>query len=65
MHGSGGCREVVIVRLAITDVAELIATALVEPKLSVGTSTAPDGVDVKAAVSVTVPVNPFAGVTSW
>ena len=41
----------------------LIVTGLVEPKLSVGGSTAPVGPAVIAAASATLPVNPPAGVT--
>jgi len=40
-----------------------IFTGLVEPKLNVGRSWAPDGLDVIAAVSVTLPVKPPLGVT--
>ena len=38
-------------------------TGDVEPKLSVGWLIAPDGVEVMAAVNVTLPVKPFVGVT--
>jgi hypothetical protein len=38
-------------------------SGLVEPKLSVGASVAPVGLCVMAAVNVTLPVNPPAGVT--
>jgi hypothetical protein len=38
-------------------------TVEVDPKLKVGGSTAPAGLEVRAAVKVTVPVNPPAGAT--
>jgi hypothetical protein len=42
--------------------APVILTGVVVPKLRVGGATAPVGLDVTAAVSATLPVNPPAGV---
>jgi hypothetical protein len=53
---------VVTVRVAVCAAAPAIRTGLVEPKLSVGKYTAPFGLEVIAAVSVTLPVKPLAGV---
>jgi hypothetical protein len=55
--------EVRMVRVAVTGVVPLMATLEVDPKLKVGGSTAPVGLDVRAATKLTVPVNPPAGVT--
>jgi hypothetical protein len=49
-----------IVSVAVPPPALVTFTGLVAPKLTVGISCAPDGVDVTAAVSVTLPVNPPA-----
>ena len=54
---------VVMVRVAVAGLALVMLTGDVEPKLSVGTFAAPDGLAVTLAVSVTLPVNPFVGVT--
>jgi len=54
---------VVMVRVAVPAVAPVMSTGLVEPKLRVGGSTAPLGLEVTAAVNVTSPVKPLAGVT--
>jgi hypothetical protein len=51
------------VRVAVPALAPVIMTGLVEPKLTVGRSCAPTGLDVTAAVSVTLPVKPPLGVT--
>lgn len=55
--------EVRIVRVAVTGVVPVTITVGVEPKLKVGGSTAPAGLEVSAATKLTVPVNPPAGVT--
>ena len=47
-----------IVKMALAAFALEIVTGFVVPKLSVGGSTAPDGLAVTVALSVTVPVNP-------
>ena len=51
------------VSVAVAAEAPVIETGEVEPKLKVGSSEAPAGVLVSAAVRVTLPVNPPAGVT--
>jgi hypothetical protein len=50
-------------RVAVPAVAPGIFTGLVEPKLKVGGYTAPAGLEVTAAASVTLPVKPPPGVT--
>jgi hypothetical protein len=52
-----------MVRVAVPAVAPSMLTGLVEPKLKVGGYWAPVGLEVTAAVSVTLPVKPPAGVT--
>jgi hypothetical protein len=52
---------VAMVRVAIPAVVPVMLTGLVEPKLSVGKSCAPDGLDVMAAVRATLPVKPPLG----
>ena len=52
-----------MVRVAEPAAAPVIVTGLVVPKLKVGKLVAPVGLEVTAAASVTVPVNPPAGVT--
>ena len=52
-----------IVSVAVPAVVPVILTGLVEPKLNVGRSWAPVGVEVTAAVITTLPVNPPEGVT--
>jgi hypothetical protein len=52
-----------MVRVAIPAAALVIFTGLVEPKLNVGGSWAPLGLEVIVAVSATLPVNPPLGVT--
>src|SRR5579863_599768 len=47
-----------IVRIALPGFALVMLTVFVVPKLRMGGSTAPDGLLVTAALSVTVPVNP-------
>jgi hypothetical protein len=54
---------VVTVRVAVAGLAPVITTGLVEPKLKVGKLTAPLGLDVIAALSVTEPVKPPIGET--
>lgn len=54
---------VVMVRVAIPAAGVVMLTLPVEPKFNAGNSTAPAGLDVIAAVRVTVPVNPPVGVT--
>ena len=54
---------VVKVRVAVPGLALVMLTGLVEPKLKVGTCCAPDGLDPRTAVKVTLPVKPLAGVT--
>jgi hypothetical protein len=51
-----------MVRVAVLAEAPVISTGLVEPKLKVGGYSAPAGLEVSAAVSVTLPVKPPAGV---
>lgn len=57
----GGVVE--MVRVAVRAEEPVMLTELVEPKLNVGRSDAPARLDVMAAVSVTSPVKPPAGVT--
>ena len=52
-----------MVRVAGTPVVPVMLTGLVEPKLQVGGFTAPAGLEVMAAASVTLPVKPPTGVT--
>src|ERR1019366_6442566 len=52
-----------MVRVAVPPLAPLIKTGLLDPKLKVGRFRAPIGLEVIAAVSATVPVNPGCGVT--
>jgi hypothetical protein len=52
-----------MVRVAVPGLTPVMLTGLVEPKLKVGGYWAPDGLEVTAAVSVTLPVNPPLGVT--
>jgi hypothetical protein len=47
-----------IVSVAFPAVDPVMLTGVVEPKLRVGRSTAPVGLDVMAAVSATLPVKP-------
>ena len=54
---------VLMVRVAVPAVVPVMLTGLVEPKLNVGRYSAPDGLDVIAAVSATLPVKPPVGVT--
>lgn len=49
--------------VAVPALELVMFTGLVEPKLKVGTLTAPLGLLTIAAVSVTLPVNPPLGVT--
>jgi hypothetical protein len=51
------------VRVAVPTLVLVMLTGLVELKLKVGGYWAPDGLEVMAAVSVTLPVKPPAGVT--
>ena len=51
------------VSVAVPAAAPVMLTGLVEPKLRVGGLTAPDGLEVIAAVNATLPVNPPLGVT--
>jgi hypothetical protein len=50
------------VRVAVPAVVPLMLTGVVDPKLKVGGYWAPTGLDVRAAVNVTLPVNPPLGV---
>ena len=52
-----------MVSVAVPAVVPVMPTGVVEPKLSVGRYCAPAGLEVTAAVSVTLPVKPPAGVT--
>jgi hypothetical protein len=52
-----------MVRVAVSGLAFAMFTGLVEPKLNVGKSWAPVGVEVTAAVRATMPVKPPDGVT--
>jgi hypothetical protein len=52
-----------MVRAAVPADIPVIFTGLVEPKLKVGGYCAPDGLEVMAAISATLPVKPPAGVT--
>jgi hypothetical protein len=52
-----------MVRVAVPAAAPVMLTGLVPPKLRVGTLCAPPGLEVRAAVSATLPVNPPDGVT--
>ena len=49
--------------VAVSAEALVMLTGVVEPKLTVGESCAPAGLDVIVAVSATLPVNPPLGVT--
>lgn len=55
--------DVSTVRVAVPGLVPVMATPEVEPKLKVGGSTAPAGLEVRAATKLTVPVNPPSGVT--
>jgi hypothetical protein len=50
-----------MVRAAVSALVPVILTGLVEPKLKVGGYSAPFGLEVTDAVSVTLPVNPPLG----
>jgi hypothetical protein len=50
-------------RVAVPELVSAVATGLVDPKLNAGGSIAPDGLEARAAVSETLPLNPPAGVT--
>ena len=52
-----------IVRVAVPAVVPEMLTGVVEPKLTVGGYWAPAGLEVRVAVSVTLPMNPPDGVT--
>jgi hypothetical protein len=52
-----------MVRVAIPAEAPVMLAGLVDPKLNVGASSAPDGPEVMEAVRVTAPVKPPLGVT--
>jgi hypothetical protein len=54
---------VVMVRVAVAALVPVMTTELVVPKLSIGSSCAPVGVEVNDALIVTLPVNPEVGVT--
>ncbi len=54
---------VVTVRVPVPFEAPVMLTGDVAPKLNVGGSVAPLGLDARAAVSVTLPVNPPLGMT--
>jgi len=54
---------VLMVRVAEPAIDPVMLTGLLEPKLSVGRFAAPEGLDVRAAVSATLPVNPLVGLT--
>jgi len=54
---------VVTVSVPVPFEAPVMLTGDVEPKLKVGRSVAPLGLDARAAVSVTLPVNPPLGMT--
>ena len=51
-----------MVRVAVPALVPLMLTGVVEPKLKVGRSWAPAGLEVTRAVRVTLPVKPPAGV---
>ena len=51
------------VRVAVAGPAAVMLTGLLVPKLNVGRYCAPEGLDARVAVRVTLPVNPPAGVT--
>jgi hypothetical protein len=57
------CGVVVIVSVAVPALAPVIETGVVVPNENVGRSAAPVGLEVRAAVSATLPVNPPLGVT--
>jgi len=63
VHPGEDAAVVEIVSVAVPAIVPLIATGLVVPKLSVGGTTAFAGLEVMAAVSPTLPVNPLAGVS--
>jgi hypothetical protein len=52
-----------MVRVAVAALLPVMVTGLVEPKLKVGGSMAPAGLEVMAAVSATLPVKPPTGIT--
>lgn len=70
MPGSAGWAKavvlgavVVMVRVAVPAVVPVMETGLVEPKLRVGRSCAPEGLEARVAVRATLPVKPLLGVT--
>jgi predicted component of type VI protein secretion system len=52
-----------MVNVAVPALVPLMLTGVVEPKLKVGRSWAPAGLEVTVAVSATLPVKPPAGVS--
>ena len=52
-----------MVRVAVPAPAPVMLTGVVAPKLRVGVATTLAGLEVTAAVSATLPVNPPTGVT--
>jgi hypothetical protein len=54
---------VVIIKVADPELAPVMSTGFVEPKLKVGRSPAPLGLEVMMAVSITLPVKPPLGIT--
>jgi hypothetical protein len=65
----GGAKLLVVaavvetVRVPVAEEAPVMSTGDVVPKLKVGESTAPSGLDARAAVRVTFPVKPPLGMT--
>ena len=53
-----------MVIVAMPDLVPVRITGLDEPKLNVGGSEAPDGLEVILAVNATLPVNPPLGITA-
>lgn len=52
-----------MVRVAVPEVVPVMLTGLVKPKLKVGRYWAPEGLEVIAAASATLPAKPPVGVT--
>jgi hypothetical protein len=63
VHAGVEAAVVVIVSVAVPEAAPVIDTGLVALKLKVGGLTLPEGLDVRLAERLTLPVNPLAGET--
>jgi hypothetical protein len=61
-HGAAVAARVKMVRVAVPELAPVMLTGLVDPKLRVGRLMASEGVEARTAVRETLPLNPPAGV---